>query len=88
MESVKGSRDGETKKIKIKGVRGISLRACVAKAAGWTLEEANSITSQEASINKNTLILSDVGVHGCGSYMLCYHKFLWSGCDSQNHHPD
>ena len=52
MESVKGSRDGETKKIKTKGVRGISLRTCVAKVAGWTLEKAISVTSQEASINK------------------------------------
>jgi hypothetical protein len=37
---------------KAKVSRGISLRACVAKAAGWTLEKANSTTSQEASINK------------------------------------
>ena len=52
MEGVKDSRDDEIRKIKIKGARGISLRACVAKAAGWTLEKANSITSQEASTNK------------------------------------
>ena len=52
MESVKGSRGSETKKIETKGVRGISLRACVAKGAGWTLEKANSVTSQEGSINK------------------------------------
>ena len=52
MENVEDSRNGKTKKVKTKGARGISLRACVAKAAGWTLEKANSITSQEASINK------------------------------------
>ena len=32
--------------------RGISLKACVAKAAGWTLEMANALPIQEASINK------------------------------------
>ena len=52
MESVKDSCDGETRKTKTKGVRGISLRACVAKATSRTLEEANSVTRQEASINK------------------------------------
>ena len=52
MENVKDSRDVETREVKTKGARGISLKACVAKAAGWTLEKANSITSQEASINK------------------------------------
>ena len=52
MENVKDSRDVETRKIKTKGARGISLRACVAKAAGWTLEKANATSSQEASINK------------------------------------
>ena len=52
MEGVKDSRDGETRKIKTKGVRGMSLRTCVAKAAGWTLEKVNYITSQEANINK------------------------------------
>ena len=52
MESVKDSCDGETQKTKTKGVRGIFLRSCVAKATGWTLEEANSITRQEASINR------------------------------------
>ena len=52
MESVKDSRDVETREVKTKMARGISLRACVAKAVGWTLEKANSIISQEASINK------------------------------------
>ena len=52
MESVKDSRYVEMREIKIKRARGISLKACVAKAAGWTLEKANAITSQEASINK------------------------------------
>ena len=37
---------------KAKVSRGISLRACVAKAAGWTLEKANALPIQETSINK------------------------------------
>ena len=52
MENAAGSRDGKTKEVKTKGARGISLRACVAKVTSWTLEKANSTTSQEASINK------------------------------------
>ena len=52
MENVKNSGDGKTKEVKTKGARRISLRACVAKAAGWTLEKSNSIISQEANINK------------------------------------
>ena len=52
MEGVKDPRDVETKEVKTTGAKGISLRVCVAKAAGWTLEKANSTTSQEASINK------------------------------------
>ena len=39
---------------KVKIVRGISLRACVAKAAGWTLEKANASPPQEANINKTS----------------------------------
>ena len=39
--------------VKAKVVRGISLRACVAKAAGWTLEKANAPPVQEANINKH-----------------------------------
>ena len=34
--------------------KGISLRACVAKAAGWTLEKANALPIQEVSINKTS----------------------------------
>ena len=52
MEEIKDHRDDKTKEVKIKGARGISLRTCVAKAVGWTLEKANSTTSQEANINK------------------------------------
>ena len=63
MESVKDSHDVETRETKItnekalangKVSRGISLRACVAKAAGWTLEKANALPVQEASINKTS----------------------------------
>ena len=52
MENVKDSGDGKTKEVKTKGARGISLRAYVAKAAGWILEKSNSSTSQEANINE------------------------------------
>ena len=52
MEKVAGSGQAKAKEVKIKGVRGMSLKTCVAKAAGWTLEIANSTTSQEANINK------------------------------------
>ena len=52
MDKVEGSGHVKAKEVKIKGVRGMSLRACVAKAAGWTLEITNSTTSQEAKINK------------------------------------
>ena len=54
MEKVEDSSNGEVKKRIIKGQRGISLRACVAKAAGWTLEKANATTSQEATTNKQS----------------------------------
>ena len=39
---------------KAKAPRGISLRACVAKDEGWTLEKANALPIHEASINKMT----------------------------------
>ena len=52
VEGVKNDGDGKPKEVKIKGARGISFRACVAKAAEWTLEKANSTTSQEACTNK------------------------------------
>ena len=54
MENVKDSREVETRIVKAKGVRGMSLRACVAKAAGWTLKKANATTSQETSSNKKS----------------------------------
>ena len=38
----------------VKVSRGISLRACVAKAADWTLEKANALSVQQASINKTS----------------------------------
>jgi hypothetical protein len=52
MENVEDSCNDKKKEVKVKRARGMSLRACVAKAAGWTLEKANSSTSQEANINK------------------------------------
>ena len=42
MEGVKNDGDGKPKEVKIKGAPGNSLGACVAKAAEWTLEKANS----------------------------------------------
>ena len=54
MEKVEDSSNGNEKEARVKGVRGISLRACVAKAASWTLEKANSATSQEATTNKQS----------------------------------
>ena len=39
---------------KAKSVRGMSSRACVAKAAGWILEKANALPIQEASINNTS----------------------------------
>ena len=54
MEKVEDSSNGEVKKRIIKGQRGISLRACVAKAAGWTLEKANATKSQETTSNKQS----------------------------------
>ena len=52
MDNVEDSHDDKTKGAKTISSRGISFRACVAKAAGWTLEKANSAPCQEASINK------------------------------------
>ena len=54
MENVGDSSNGNVKEAKIKGVRGMSLRACVAKAAGWTLEKANSATCQGTTTNKQS----------------------------------
>ena len=54
MEKVEDSSGGNVKRRIIKGARGISLRACVAKAAGWTLEKANATTSQKATTNKQS----------------------------------
>ena len=52
MEKAEDSSNGQGTKRIIKGQRGISLRACVAKAAGWTLEKANEAQAKEATINK------------------------------------
>ena len=54
MEKVEDSSKGEVKKRIIKGQRGISLRACIAKAAGWTLEKANAAQAKEATTNKES----------------------------------
>ena len=54
MEGVKDSSYVEMREIKVKRERGISLRACVAKVAGWTLEKANAPPVQEGNINKTS----------------------------------
>ena len=52
MEKMNDPNKGKAREVKTKGARGISLRACVGKAAGWTLEKANAPLVQETSINK------------------------------------
>ena len=54
MEKAEDSSKGQLTKRIIKGQRGISLRACVAKATGWTLEKANAAQAKEATINKQS----------------------------------
>ena len=54
MEQAEDSSTGQVTKRIIKGQRGISLRACVAKAAGWTLKKANAAQSQKATTNKQS----------------------------------
>ena len=54
MEKVEDPRDGKTKEVRPKDAKGKSLKACVAKAKGWTLEKGNSPPIHEASINKMT----------------------------------
>ena len=54
MENEGDSSKGKAKEAKIKGARGILLKAYVANAASWTLEKANSATSQEATTNKQS----------------------------------
>ena len=54
MEGVKDSSHPEMRDIKVKRERGISLKPCVAKAAGWTLEKVNAPPVQEVDINKTS----------------------------------
>ena len=47
------AKDTEEKSlVKAKTSRGISAKACVAKAMTWKLEKANALPSHEASISK------------------------------------
>ena len=50
LTEVKSTNEKTLAKAKVS--REISLRACVAKAAGWTLEKANALPIQEASISR------------------------------------
>ena len=52
LTKAKNTKENTLAKAKVS--RGISLRACVAKAAGWTLEKANASPPQEANINKTS----------------------------------
>ena len=54
MKNVGNSSNDNVKEVKIKRVRGMSLRDCVAKAAGWTPEKTNSATSQGTTTNKQS----------------------------------
>jgi hypothetical protein len=42
----------EESSARTKLAKGKSLRACVTKAVGWTLEKANDVLMQEDHINK------------------------------------
>ncbi len=44
----------EESTVRTRFMRGKSLRACVAKAAGWTLEKAKDVTLPEIKDNKTT----------------------------------
>ena len=48
------SGTSEKTSVKTKVSRDRSLRACVAKATGWTLEKANDLLIQEDYINKTS----------------------------------
>ena len=52
MEKVEDFHDGKTKEVGLKDARGKSLKACAAKAKGWTLEKGNSPPIHEASLIK------------------------------------
>ena len=54
MEGVKDLSHPEMREVKVIRARGISLKACVAKATGWTLEKANAPPVQEVDINKTS----------------------------------
>ena len=60
MKKINDPNKGKAREVKIKGARGISLRACVAKAAGWTLEKANAPLVHETSIKYHNLEPWDV----------------------------
>jgi hypothetical protein len=55
MESVKDSRDVETRKIKTKRARGMSVRACMARAMTWELKLANDTTVHDTRDIKESL---------------------------------
>ena len=54
LDGVKDFSHPEMREVKVKRARGISLKACVAKATGWTLEKANASPVQEVDINKTS----------------------------------
>ena len=52
LTEAKRTKDKSLAKAKVS--RGISTKTCVAKAMTWTLEKANALPSQEASISKTS----------------------------------
>ena len=77
---VKSTDDKTLAKAKV--ARGIPLRACVARAAGWTFEKADASSPQEGNINKTSWLWVS-WTHWDGNYVQCYYKFWCNTCDSQ-----
>ena len=54
MKKVEDFHEGKRKEVGLKYAREKSLKACMAKAKGWTLKKGESPPIHEASINKMT----------------------------------
>ena len=72
---------------KTKVSRGSTLRAFVAKAAGWTFEKANDLPIQDDYINKTSWLEVSCELI---EVKLIFHIIMSCDitCDSQNHHLD
>ena len=86
MESTSGSSHSSVESTaRTRFTRGISLKACVAKAAGWTLEKAKDVTLPEIKECKTT---SCVYSKGRLSYQemssTCHHNYsTWARTKSK-----